>query len=158
MKTDLIIRRAVLNDLEMIGRLWQEFMDFHRARDSHFTRSVDGHERFKEFIAGHIPSKTVCVLVAEKHGEVVGYCLAALAKHPSVFEKQDYGQVFDLAVTERFRRMGIGEKMYQMVQSWFSEQGVYRIEIRVAVTNETSAAFWRTMGFKSYMETGYKNI
>jgi hypothetical protein len=31
MKTDIIIRKAVADDLEVIGQLWQEFMDFHRG-------------------------------------------------------------------------------------------------------------------------------
>jgi ribosomal protein S18 acetylase RimI-like enzyme len=158
MKTDVIIRRAVANDLEAIGCLWQEFMDFHRERDSHFTRATDGHERFKKFISGHIASDNSCVLVAEKEGSVVGYCLAILAKYPPVFDKRDHGVVFDLAVTERYRRSGVGEKMYHTVQSWFSGRGVHRIELRVAVTNETSTAFWRKMGFKPYVETVFKTI
>jgi ribosomal protein S18 acetylase RimI-like enzyme len=158
MKTDIIIRKAVTNDLEVIGRLWQEFMDFHRERDSHFTRSADGHERFKEFVSNHITSDNSCVLVAEKEGSVVGYCLATLAKYPPVFDKQDYGTIFDLAIAEPYRRMGIGERMYQTVQSWFSERGVHRIELRVVVTNEISTAFWRKMGFKPYVETAFKTI
>lgn len=97
MKSDVTIRKAANADLDAIGRLWQEFMDFHRDRDPHFARSADGHERFKEFIAGHITSDTSCVLVADDGGEIVGYCLATLAKYPPVFEHRDYGAVFDLA-------------------------------------------------------------
>ncbi len=158
METDIIIRKAVANDLEDIGELWQEFMDFHRERDLHFTRSSDGHERFKEFLSKHITSDNSRVLVAEKEGHVIGYCLATLAKYPPVFDKLDYGTIFDIAVTERYRRMKIGERMYQTVQSWFSEWGVHRIELRVVVTNEISTAFWRKMGYKPYIETVFKTI
>lgn len=158
MKTDVLIRKATSDDLEVIGRLWQEFMDFHRERDSHFARSADAHGRFKEFISGHINSDNSCVLVAEKEGSVVGYCLSTLAKYPPVFDKQDYGTIFDLAIAEPYHRMGIGERIYQTVQSWFSERGVRRIGLRVAVTNETSTAFWRKMGFKPYVETFFRSI
>ena len=158
MKTDIIIRKATVNDLEVIGWLWQEFMDFHRERDLHYSRSADGHERFKEFVAGHIVSENSCVLVAEKVGGVIGYCLATLARYPPVFNEREYGMVFDLAVTERYRRMGVGEEMYQLVQSWFAERGIHRIELRVAVTNEASTAFWRKMGFMPYTETLSKTI
>jgi ribosomal protein S18 acetylase RimI-like enzyme len=151
-------RESDPGDLDAIGNLWQEFMDFHRKREAHFSRSMDGHERFKEFLTGHIASETSCVLVAQQNGKVVGYCLAMLAKYPPVFEKRDYGTVFDLAVTERSRRSGIGEKMYATVQAWFSERGVQRVEVRVAVSNETSTAFWRKMGFKPFVETVFKNI
>jgi ribosomal protein S18 acetylase RimI-like enzyme len=158
METDVLIRKATSDDLDVIGRLWQEFMDFHRERDSHFARSADGHERFKQFISGHITSDNSCVLVAEKEGSVIGYCLSTLAKYPPVFDKQDYGSILDLVITEPYRRMGIGERMYRTVQSWFSERGVHRIELRVAVTNEVSTAFWRKMGFKPYVETDFKTI
>ena len=87
------IRKAVVDDLNAIGNLWQEFMDFHKKRDPHFSRSTDGHERFKEFISGHMISEMSRVLVAEQGTTIVGYCLATLAKYPPVFENRDYGMV-----------------------------------------------------------------
>lgn len=99
-KNEARIKKATQSDLTAIGILWQEFMDFHKQRDSHFARSSDGHERFKEFIASHMTADTSCVLVAEQKGDIVGYCLATLAKYPPVFESRDYGTVFDLAVTQ----------------------------------------------------------
>jgi GNAT superfamily N-acetyltransferase len=158
MMRNVTIRKAVVDDLNSIGNLWQEFMDFHKSRDPHFSRSTDGHDRFKEFINGHMNSETWCVLVAERDGEPVGYCLATLAKYPPVFENRDYGTVFDLAVTERYRRNGIGERLYDTVQMWFADYGVHRIEVRVVVLNETSTAFWRKMGFKPYVEIAFKTI
>jgi ribosomal protein S18 acetylase RimI-like enzyme len=152
------VRKAVTTDLNAIGDLWQEFMDFHRNRDPHFARSADGHERFKEFISGHMTSENSFVLVAEQGGRLVGYCLATLAKYPPVFEDRDYGTVFDLAVTERSRRTGIGERLYRMTEAWFAEHNIHRIEIRVAVSNETSTAFWKKMGFNPFVTTVFKNI
>lgn len=158
MKGHAIIRKAVSADLPAIGDLWQEFMDFHKKRDAHFARTIDGHERFKEFISGHMAPETSCVLVAEQDGEAVGYCLATLAKHPPVFENQDYGTVFDLAVTKRCRRNGIGERLFHAAQAWFADHEIHRIEVRVVVANETSTAFWRKMGFNPYVTTVFKSI
>ncbi len=158
MKSEARIRKASNADLSAIGTLWQEFMDFHKERDPHFARSADGHERFKEFIAGHMAAETSCVLVAEQDGNVVGYCLATLAKYAPVFENLDYGTVFDLAVTVRCRRTGIGEKLYRAAEAWFAQRGVHRIEIRVAVSNKTSTSFWKKIGFRPYVITVFKNI
>ncbi|PIE34599.1 hypothetical protein CSA56_07355, partial [candidate division KSB3 bacterium] len=133
MNSEVVIRRALKSDLDTIGELWQEFMDFHKDRDLHLARSGDGHERFKEFIAGHMELETSCVLSAETHGNVVGYCLSSLAKNPPVFESLDYGTVLDLAVTSRFRRNGIGEKLYRSAEAWFRSLHIDRIEIRVVV-------------------------
>jgi ribosomal protein S18 acetylase RimI-like enzyme len=157
-KSELVIRKATIKDLESIGILWMEFMDFHKKRDPIFTRSANGHEHFKEFIAGHLEKESSLVLVAEKDGALLGYCLAMLSKNPPVFENRDYGSVYDLAVTGKCRRAWIGEKMYKTAESWFSERGVHRIELRVAVLNETATAFWRKMGFQPHVETVFKNI
>jgi ribosomal protein S18 acetylase RimI-like enzyme len=157
-KSGLAIRRATAEDLESIGLLWQEFMDFHKARDPVFARSADGHEHFKEYIADHLEKESTLVLVAEQEGTLVGYCLAMLEKHPPVFESRDYGYVYDLAVTQKCRRAGIGEKMYKETEKWFSEKGIHRIELRVVVANEVAAAFWRKMGFKPHVENLFKKI
>jgi ribosomal protein S18 acetylase RimI-like enzyme len=158
MMNKVTIRKAVPSDLTTIGNLWQEFMDFHKKRDPHFARSTNGHERFKEFISRHMISESSCVLVADQKGKAVGYCLATLAKYPPVFENRDYGMVYDLAVTKRCRRNGIGGRLYHAAQTWFADHGIHRIEVRVAVSNETSTAFWRKMGFKPYVETSFKTI
>jgi ribosomal protein S18 acetylase RimI-like enzyme len=155
---NVTIRRAATGDLNAIGDLWREFMDFHKSRDAHFARAADGHDRFKEFISGHMASETSCVLVADVDGEAVGYCLATRAQYPPVFAYRDYGTVYDLAVTERCRRNGIGERLYRAAQTWFVERGIHRIELRVAVSNEVSTAFWQKMGFSPYVTTVCKNI
>jgi len=153
-----IIRKAVSGDLNPIGILWQEFMDYHKRCDPHFTRSVNGHEIFKDFISGHMNLDTSCVLVAENSEKIVAYCLATISKHLPVFEDRDYGTILDLAVTEQYRRKSIGYKLYKEVESWFVERGVHRIEIRVVTSNLVSTNFWRKMKFIPYVETAFRNI
>ncbi len=152
------IRQANPADLDSIARLWIEFMDFHRARDAHFTRAPDGHERFKEFIAGHLSAPASLVLIAAQDEEVVGYCLAALAKYPPVFAHREYGAIHDLAVTAGCRRRGIGQRLYRAALAWFTELGIRRIEIRVTSSNEVSRAFWTKQGFHAFVETLFQSI
>lgn len=158
MEKQVAIRNAREQDLDMIIELWKELMDFHKVRDPHFSRSSDGHENFLEFISGHISSESSRVLVAEHDGIIVGYCLAFIANYPPVFENVEYGQIADLAVTEKYRRTGVGEKLCREVQKWFRERKIQRIELRVAVTNEVSTSFWRKMGYRPYIEILYKEI
>lgn len=156
--SELVIRKATAKDLEPIGILWQEFMDFHKERDPVFARSADGHEHFKTFLAGHLEKENSLVLVAEQDGALVGYCLAMLANYPPVFESRDYGFVSDLAVTRDYRKAGIGEKMYKKAEEWFSKRGVHRVELRVVVSNEVATKFWRKMGFQPHVEVHVKKI
>ena len=159
MVNDLTIRKAASDDMVAIVNLWQELMDFHRRLDPHFSLSPESHMRFMEFMSCHIKSDTSCVLVAEEDNKaLVGYCLAALAKHPPVFDRRDYGIIFDLAVTERHRRQGIGERLYSAAEAWFAGRGIHRIEVQVAVSNEVSASFWWKMDFNPYITTEFKEI
>lgn len=159
MTNEVAIRKAVTDDLDAIGDLWQELMDFHKSLDPHFTRSIDGHVRFQEFISDHMKSDTSCVMVAEDECKaLVGYCLGTLAKHPPVFAARDYGIILDLSVTRQYRRWGIGERLYHETEAWFADKGIHRIEVQVAVSNEASAAFWWKMDFNPYITTEFKNI
>lgn len=158
MNKDIAIRNATPDDLDCIATLWQEFMDFHKTRDPHFARSSDGHKNFAKFIGEQIASDNSCVLVAESGSKVVAYCLATIASNPPVFEEKHYGAFFDLAVSEPFRRQGIGEGMFHRIHDWFKQKDIHRIEIRVALSNEVSTAFWRKMGFTPYLETVVKEI
>ena len=158
MINEIKIKRAKPQDVEHICDLWKEFMDFHRERDRIFTRSFDGHKKFATFISDHMSKDTSSVLVAECHKEIIGYCLAWIGKYPAVFEIQEYGYISDLAVTEVWRRQGIGRKLLEEAQKWFFERNIHRLELRVLSANDLSASFWKKMDFITYTEMLYKNI
>lgn len=158
MNKKIAIRKATSDDLDSIVVLWKEFMDFHKIRDPHFTRSSDGHTNFAKFIEEQISADNSCVMVSESEGNVVAYCLATIANNPPVFEEKQYGSLCDLAVTESSRRQGIGEEMFQIVREWFKQKNIHRIEIRVVLSNEVSTAFWKKMGFNPYIETVSQKI
>ena len=44
------IRRAVVDDIPSVVELWKEMMDFHRERDSFFSRAEAGHDEFAGFV------------------------------------------------------------------------------------------------------------
>lgn len=100
------------------------------------SRSSDGHEKFTNFINDHIASEDSYVIVGEYCNDVVSFCLANVADNPPVFIEKQYGLVSDLAVSEPFRRKGIGERMFTEVQDWFKRKGIERIEVRVVLSRE----------------------
>ena len=158
MKNNIKIRNAQQEDLVSVTELWKEFMDFHKERDIHFTRSNDGHKKFSEFISSQITNEDSCVLVAEYNSNIVGYCSSVISKYPPVFDKQEYGSIFDLAVTEKYRRLGIGEALFEEARKWFYDKNIQRIEVKIVIANEVSSKFWRKTGFSSYIETMYMDI
>ena len=98
------IRRVEASDLPSIVGLWEEFVDFHSARDWRLRRAPDANQAFTAFLEGRLRDPGAAVWVAELGRTQVGYCLAILSEAPPVFLDRRHGEVCDLAVTARFRR------------------------------------------------------
>jgi ribosomal protein S18 acetylase RimI-like enzyme len=148
-------RKAIEQDIPRIVELWNEFIDFHKARDPFFSRSKEGSENFGKFIIENINKDNAIVYVAEAKKAVVAYIHASVQSYPPVFEIKKYGLVYDLAVASGYRRKGIGEHLFCMVKEWFAKKGIKRLEIEVAISNEVSTSFWKKMDFKPYKEIRY---
>ena len=131
----VIIRKAVTEDIPSILELWKELMDFNKEYDRIFSRSATGHEGFARLLTSHISSDTSCVFVAEACKDIIGYSLAIIEKYPPLFESKERGLIQNVAVTETYRRRGIGKRLLRKTQNWFSKKGVHRVEAYVAKTN-----------------------
>ncbi|NIQ04567.1 MAG: GNAT family N-acetyltransferase [Candidatus Korarchaeota archaeon] len=152
------IERAQERHIPDIIEIWKEFMDFHKERDSFFTRSKEGHVKFEEYLKEVMTSERAQVLVALEEKKMIAYLLASIAEHPPVFERSTYGSINDLAVKREHRRQEIGSRLLTQVQEWFSQHGVKRIEVRVATENEVAVSFWRKHGFKEYLKRMYREL
>ena len=155
---DIEYRQAIENDISKIVELWKEFIDFHKVRDPFFSRSKEGPENFGKFVAENVRKDDAIVYVAETNGEVIGYILATIQNYPPVFESKRYGLINDLAVLSAYRRMGIGQHLFEMAKDWLVKIDMRRIEIEVAIANEVSTSFWGKMDFKPYKEICYLEI
>ena len=158
MKSEIKYRQAIQKDIPRIVELWKEFMDFHKIRDSFFSRSKEGPENFGKFIAENLRNDDAIVYVAEKSGDVIAHILATIQNYPPAFEITRYGIVNDLAVSADYRRIGIGQQLFHMAKNWFRKKGISRIEIVVAVSNEVSTSFWVKRNFSPYKQTLYLEL
>jgi GNAT superfamily N-acetyltransferase len=158
MQTTAVVRSATRRDIPAMVGLWEELMEFHRARDPFFTRTDKGPDIFARFVEENIRSEAACVLVAVVDGKIVGYCQGMLDRHPPALAEPDFGQVLDFGVTAEHRRTGIGAQMFQALCDWFRREGVRRIEVRHSTFNEIGARFWPKMGFTPYLQTLFKEL
>ena len=154
----ITIREAATADVPAIVELWKEAMDFHAARDPYMQRSEDGHVSFAEFVTEQISEESSLVAVADTGGEIVAYCLARVNQRPPVVRDRILGHLSDLAVTERWRRRGIGRRMVAEVKDWFKSRKIRRMELRANVANEVSTRFWRKMGLEPFVNILYTDL
>ncbi|NIO00798.1 MAG: GNAT family N-acetyltransferase [Candidatus Latescibacteria bacterium] len=158
MESEIKVREASAQDVDILAELWREFMDFHRGLDNFFTRSKDGHERFADFVRTNIDSSNWLILVAVDGGKPIGYCMATIMDYPPVLEIEQFGFIQDIAVAESHRGKGVGTLLFKRVESWLKERGIGRIELQVASTNEASQAFWKQLGFGDFLNRLAKNL
>jgi len=148
-----VVRPATRRDVPALVALWEELMEFHRARDPFFTQSREGRQIFARFVEENIRNDAACVLVATVDAQIVGYCQGILDRHPPALALADFGQILDFGVTADYRRAGIGAQMFQALCEWFRREGIRRVEVRHSTANEIGARFWPKMGFKPYLQT-----
>lgn len=157
-QTGVTIRAATRQDVPAVVALWEELMDFHRAKDPFFERAPNGGNLFARFVEENICNDAACVLVAVVEEKVVGYCQGFLDRHPPVIAEPEYGQVLDFAVTASHQGTGIGAQMFEILREWFRREGVRRLEVRHSTFNEAAACFWPRMGFKPYLQTLFMEL
>jgi GNAT superfamily N-acetyltransferase len=152
------IREAVMEDVPAIIEIWKELMDFHKELDAIFSRSATGHERFAEFLASNMEKEGSCVLVAADCEHIVGYCQACISNYPPVLIKEKYVEIFDMAVTKKYQRQGIGRMIIDALRRWYADKDVGRIELKYLIANKSAEEFWTKMGFKPYLKTAFLEI
>ena len=152
------IRKATEADVPHIVELWVEFVDFHARYDSAFQRAPDGQEHLATTVRERLVDADASVFVAEDGTGLVGYCMARVNKRGPEFGGWEFGDIHQLAVTEKRRRGGIGRLLFEAARTWFVERGVERMELRVLRTNPASTAFWRRLGFHPYMEALWREV
>jgi GNAT superfamily N-acetyltransferase len=152
------IREAVMEDVPAIIEIWKELMDFHKELDAIFSRSATGHERFAEFLTSNMEKEDSCVLVAADCEHIVGYCQACISNYPPVLIKEKYVEIFDMAVTKKYQRQGIGRMIIDALRRWYADKDVGRIELKYLTANKSAEEFWTKMGFKPYLKTAFLEI
>ena len=158
MNEQVKIREAVMEDVPAIVEIWKELMDFHKRLDAIFSRSATGHEGFAEFLTSNMENEDSCVLVAADGEHIVGYCQACISKYPPVLVREKYVEIFDMAVTKKYQRQGIGRMIIDALRRWYADKDVDRIELKYLTANKSAEEFWTKMGFKSYLKTAFLEI
>jgi len=149
------IQEATVRHIPDIINLWKDLMDYHKDLDLFFMRRKEGHINFKMHLMECIKSEEACVYIALEKGELLGYILGKIEKHPPVFETERYVEIYDMYVKKSFRRQKIGAQLVKHVVDHFKKKGIFRIEMKVASKNKTGILFWKQQGFEEYMKVMY---
>ena len=112
MTNNIFIRKGKIADKEQILNLWHEMMDYHREiTNIDFEMVEEAPELFMKYYTNHVRSRNKLAVVADDNGAIVGYLLGSIQKRPPVMKTTHHAFISDMAVTEKYRRKGVGSRI-----------------------------------------------
>lgn len=147
------IRRATSADLPRLGRLGALLVEEHHAFDE--RRFLPTRDRtptdYAAFLVRQLADPNVIVVVADDHGDVVGYAYATVESYDYMALRGPAGVVQDIIVDPDFRGRGIGRQLLDATLEALSEGGAPQVVLSTAERNEAAQRLFVSAGFRRTM-------
>jgi ribosomal protein S18 acetylase RimI-like enzyme len=142
----VLVRKATLNDIKEVQALNKEFL----THMQNFEPWVDPNWSFGEGI-NYFKDKISkddfgCIMLAIVDGVASGYLAGGIAKD-TIKGNQKTGEIENLIVTEKFRRISVGTKLIEGFFGWCKEKNVAEVEVSVSSKNLSARKFYEKKGF-----------
>jgi ribosomal protein S18 acetylase RimI-like enzyme len=142
------IRTANLTDIEKIMFLENQVFELHsKARPDWIGKNPTNYDHIKSIIE----SNNGKIFIAEENGMLIGHCLINVReiKNHHMFHDMKNIEIEDLCIDEKYRKKGIGKKLFEEVKIYAKENGINIIELSVWEFNENAKKFYENMGMKT---------
>jgi GNAT superfamily N-acetyltransferase len=145
-------RRAEARDLAAIAELLGGILAHHAAIDPAFAVRPGAGARLPELLARRLRDPESALFVFDAAGELAGFCAVRVERAPGVLVEAARAEITELGVAPGRRRQGIGRALAEAARCWAGSQTAARVEVRVAARNPEGQAFWRALGYDSFVD------
>lgn len=146
-KTEINYRLTTEADLPLIKDMYIKLNDFFYTMGYQLPQPEDVGQSYLDSFQRTL-GRFSNSWVAEIDGEVVGYILCRVKRVPQYMGGVLVGDLSDMWIRRKARRLGIGDKLVRIAIEWLRELGVHSIEIQVLWNNQVSWEIFDKMGFK----------
>lgn len=147
------IRRATSADLPRLGRLGALLVEEHHAFDE--RRFLPTRDRtptdYAAFLVRQLADPNVIVLVADDHGDVVGYTYATIEGYDYMSLRGPAGVIQDIIVEPEFRGRGIARQLLMAALDALGTGGAKQVVLSTAERNEAAQRLFASAGFRRTM-------
>ena len=147
------IRRASTADLPRLGRLGALLVEEHHAFDE--RRFIPTRDRtpadYAAFLVRQLADPNVTVLVADDHGDVVGYAYATIEGYDYMALRGPAAVIQDIIVDPQFRGRGIGRQLLHATLEALRTRGSSQVVLSTAERNEAAQRLFTSAGFRRTM-------
>ncbi|MCC6763941.1 MAG: GNAT family N-acetyltransferase [Deltaproteobacteria bacterium] len=149
----ITIRHATAADEGALGHLGAELLRLHHGFDAErfMAPGPNTEEGYGRFLAAAHANDDTLVLVAERAGEIVGYCFAGIEPRSWKELRDRAGFVHDVLVVEGARGTGTGERLVEAAAEWLLARGVARVMLWTAEKNVHAQRLFERLGFRRTM-------
>lgn len=145
------IRKASFDDVEILGQLWDEWMET-EAPGMETPLLPDAGVFFRNLSGTGILTGASIMYLAETQG-IDGFIQGqVMTPHPP-FQPEPYGYISYLYVKPEARGKGLGKALVRSMMAAFSDRGLCRVELHVYASNPEGRGFWERMGM---LPLGYR--
>ena len=149
---DMEIRKLRENDYDTVSQFMAQLHKLHAERRPDMYRQLEeiGTVYTKEEFCSMLQNDEMITLGAEtEEGSLMGICIATIreAKHPIMVPKKTV-YIEDIYVSEKYRKQGVGVRLYQTVEKLARESGAEWQRIWVWSFLEAALRFYEKAGKK----------
>lgn len=151
---DVLIRKATLDDVPQLMRLWKGLMAYHDRRYGYgrgiFEYRPNKVAIYLKFLKKQLRRRNAAVFVAELDGKVVGDIMVQVNKLPRLFVHDKEAYIGEIVVDGRHRGKGIGTMLLKEGERWAKKKKMYSIALTVHTANQDALSVYRKSGFKGH--------
>jgi len=133
--------------LDQVEGLFLKLYEGYNVQGLILKLAEDGQKKWKQSIQRSI-GKLSQVYVALKGDEVIGFVSGSVKLTPDFLGERLVGYISGIYIKDDYRRMGIAEKLFKMIEEWFMTKKVHSVELQVVVKNEQGLQFWKKLSFE----------
>ena len=145
--SEVIYREANETDLPNVESLYDKLDGFLRQYTYTFLEVENVGTKWLDTFRRTLGRFSV-LYVAEHEGQIVGFIIARLKRVPEYLGGVTVGELKDMWVEPKVRRLGIGEKLLRMAIEWCRKQDVYSVEAQILLGNEQILKLVEYLGMK----------
>lgn len=143
----LIIRKATLEDLDILLRLEQGVINAERPFDRTLKTGPNNYYDIEEMIA----SSSVEIVVAELDHEIIGSGFARLESSKPYLKHRYHAYLGFMYVVPDHRGNGVNKKIIEALKQWAISQNVTEMRLDVYSNNLSAIKAYEKAGFTKHM-------
>ncbi len=140
-------RLAAEDDLPVVAAMYDKLDELLRQHPYHFPEVENVGTLWLDIFRRTLGRFSV-VYLAEYQNEVVGFILARVKRVPEYLGGVMVGELKDMWVEHKVRRLGIGEKLLRLAIEWCRDQKVHSLEAQILVGNEPIIKLVNSLGME----------